>query len=363
MGQTFQLVAPRDRLFLPYWGKLGEILFDGSAADLVRLLAVPIRRQAHTSYPLCRKLAEMRQGNSDDKVYHHSRRATISHLPLEGLCLIFSYLEDPQDIIHLGLAGPRFWAVALDYMDAYYSSLLGRWAGKNIVCVGGDVEPGDFPPGLFSEEETELHPREVETLIYDDYPEYGSDVRPFTLYHFTYPSISEIERETSVQHVSTGFYVDYLERKEFNTISMQSASSSDLCVEESDYLPTNQPWILRNLTTKEFVRAESIALEPEDISGPNITYLGFGEVVMSRICWSTSPSVSMQDDTNISRGVWAGHKFDITTVARHEAETKNEVWRDVGDEIAREIATIWEGDYGPDWRKVIRERRGLYSYQ
>ncbi|KAI0914263.1 hypothetical protein F4823DRAFT_573820 [Ustulina deusta] len=45
MGQSFQLIAPRAKLALSWSGKLGEILFDGSARDLVCLLAVPVRRQ------------------------------------------------------------------------------------------------------------------------------------------------------------------------------------------------------------------------------------------------------------------------------------------------------------------------------
>ncbi|EXV03395.1 hypothetical protein X797_003195 [Metarhizium robertsii] len=30
---------------------------------------------------------------------------------------------------------------------------LGRWAGENIVCVGDQIEPGDLPPGVFSQRE------------------------------------------------------------------------------------------------------------------------------------------------------------------------------------------------------------------
>jgi hypothetical protein len=45
MGQTFYLVAPRAKKTLAWGGKLGEPLFDGSAMELVRLLAVPVRPQ------------------------------------------------------------------------------------------------------------------------------------------------------------------------------------------------------------------------------------------------------------------------------------------------------------------------------
>ena len=45
MGQTFRLAAPRDKIALPWGGQLGEMLFDGSARELVHLLAVPVRPQ------------------------------------------------------------------------------------------------------------------------------------------------------------------------------------------------------------------------------------------------------------------------------------------------------------------------------
>ena len=52
----------------------------------------------------------------------------------------------------------------------------------------------------------------------------------------------------------------------------------------SQFYPEDVPWILRNLTTQEYVRSDAIALKPEHIHGPNIKFLGFGEVVLSRIC-------------------------------------------------------------------------------
>jgi hypothetical protein len=107
---------------------------------------------------------------------------------------------------------------------------------------------------------------------------------------------------------------------------------------EETYFPEDQQWILRNLTTRQFVRSEAIALKPEFIHGPNINVLGFGEIVTSCICWSTSSSINMSDTTNISRGVWAGHCFDITTLARHEDEIHETEWSDVSDEVVREIA-------------------------
>jgi hypothetical protein len=115
------------------------------------------------------------------------------------------------------------------------------------------------------------------------------------------------------------------------------------------------PWILRNLTTREYVRAEAIAIKPEYIHGPFINVLGFGEVVTSRICWSPDPSCSMNSDS-ITRGPWAGHCFDIVPhrLLEREIEQQKEKtqtsWRDISDDVASDIAAIWESEWGEDWR-------------
>jgi hypothetical protein len=58
----------------------------------------------------------------------------------------------------------------------------------------------------------------------------------------------------------------------------------------------------------------------------------------------------MPYEGGIHRGVWAGHRFDITTLARHEQDTKERIWEDVSQKVAAEIASIWESEYGSDWR-------------
>jgi hypothetical protein len=112
-----------------------------------------------------------------------------------------------------------------------------------------------------------------------------------------------------------------------------------------EYYTDNKPWILRNLTTKEYVLLEAVALKLEYIYKPNIDVLGFSKVVLSRICWSSSSDTLMAYDGNILRGVWARHWFDIAALARHEQDTKGDVWKDVSDEVITEIARIWESKY------------------
>jgi hypothetical protein len=60
----------------------------------------------------------------------------------------------------------------------------------------------------------------------------------------------------------------------------------------------------------------------------------------------------MPYEGGIHRGVWVGYRFDITTLARHEQDTK-ERWEDISEIVAPEIASIWGSEYGSDWRQSI----------
>ncbi|KAI8631880.1 hypothetical protein F5Y19DRAFT_378381 [Xylariaceae sp. FL1651] len=383
MGQSFQLVAPRAKLALSWSGKLGEILFDGSARDLVCLLAVPVRRQhdspqnasvVDSTDTICEEKRGAKRIRDDDNVHAESPRCRkqtkvqardkkavsntvvpLSNLPLELHRLIFSFVEDMEDLISLSITNQHFLSIGRECLEDYYTSHFGRWAGTNVVCVGHDVEPNDYLPGLFSNEELEVLRQET-TDVPDDweYPDEG-DVRnkPFTLEHFTYPTVSMIEKLESQLFSITCSLAGSCIRRGISEDPAFFHIRPQFRVTNETYFPTDQHWILRNLTMKQIVRSDAIALSPDYISGPNIQVLGFGEVVMSRICWSISSSVSMKDPTNISRGVWAGHCFDITTLSRHKAETLGEEWRDVSEEVAKEIASIWEGEYGANWRETM----------
>ncbi|KAJ7196042.1 hypothetical protein GGX14DRAFT_673680 [Mycena pura] len=73
----------------------------------------------------------------------------------------------------------------------------------------------------------------------------------------------------------------------------------------------------------------------------------FGEVVFSRICFSTDPSVSTsyRDEGEIH---WTGDRFDIISAEwLKELETgvvSGAGWTDVSDEVLREVEEIWDAN-------------------
>lgn len=104
------------------------------------------------------------------------------------------------------------------------------------------------------------------------------------------------------------------------------------------------------------MRAEAISLRPEFIHGPYNDALGFGNAIMVRTCWGEDDGWPNEFNAmKLYKGVWAGHRFDITIWGRHKEEVRQEEWKDASDEVAKDIATTYEALGGSDWRKDMIE--------
>ena len=113
-------------------------------------------------------------------------------------------------------------------------------------------------------------------------------------------------------------------------------------------------WILRNLSKHEYVREEAIKVASMERMSNNRSSkeIGLGQVVLSRICWSTDNSCAMSYyKKDIHRGVWAGDRFDITTINQVVVGDSGKQWTDVSDKVAKEMTEIWVGEYGKEWLK------------
>ena len=79
-------------------------------------------------------------------------RSAFYSLPIEVHDLIFQEL-DIEDVLCLSFTNQYFWRVGQKQNQTFFTSFLGPWAGESIICMGQDIEDGDYPPGMPTEAE------------------------------------------------------------------------------------------------------------------------------------------------------------------------------------------------------------------
>ncbi|KAI1194513.1 hypothetical protein F5X97DRAFT_311084 [Nemania serpens] len=331
--EEFYFVAPREPLALVKQGTLRAMLFDGTARELVKFFAIPVQPQYSAS--------------TNSQARDNGDALILSMLPPEIYYLIFDHMECIEDVVCFGFTHSYFWPFARSYLDDHYKSFLGIWAGKNFVCIGNHIQPDDYPPDLFSAEElNKLRQRRVYT---------PTSRVPFALCHFADPKADHPRTDfVDPRWEALDVFRRYFHRDDRGGTRDVLKFKPRMIPTRSTYYPRDQPWVLRNLTTKEFVRAEGIAIKPEYVHGPNIELAGFGEVIILRTCWSGSLcDIPINGTTGQPRGVWAGHRLDITTLAKHKSELDSAKWSDVSDKVAKELADIWFHRFGTDIREGL----------
>ncbi|KAJ5691991.1 hypothetical protein N7462_001414 [Penicillium macrosclerotiorum] len=362
MGQLWRVLAPGRKETTGILGELAEVLLSGSASGLVALLAVPVNTHRYQNVEIvpgeniednededfeCTKrirTSDLSQNHSSKavRIEHHdrnireARNPDFTSLSSDLHHKIFSNLDTIEDVLRLSLANKYFWAVGLAHIEDHIVESLAPWAGERIICVSDQTDPSDYPSDI-------LDPAEQD------------DIRELNkVYHLESFSIRNTYKKIGAPSLSQElqrWFLDY-EAKHHMSQTDRAEIMMGLKPEILEFYPRDQRWILRNLTTKEYVRGEVIALKEEFIHGPQIDVIGFSEILISRISWSSQPE-RVGWSENITKGKWAGHRFDITPLSLHEERSKNEVWEDVSDEILREIDLIIGGEHGDDWRDLM----------
>ncbi|KAG6089610.1 hypothetical protein E4U15_002104 [Claviceps sp. LM218 group G6] len=356
MGQYWEIAALDSKKVLgKRCVKLGEFLFDPVVSeDLERALAVPV-------------VPTYRDSRHENVKSHHSaavgtmdrKPGSFSRFPTEIHRLIFEqcYDDDLKSVIFLGATSQYFWSIAREYVVRDFMQSLGVWAGQQLITVGDYVEVDDHPPGLFATEEdkeTLLERRPEDEEAEDEDSEFNQ--LPVVQQAVTlYLRISR-SFETELPEAITGL-------RDRKLYSILGALRQDPCyrtvknaikMQRDDFYPQDEVWILRNLTTQQYVRREPLELQPGLAHGPFVRGIGFGCVVLSRISWSSSDTMGLPDPTGrIHRGLWAGHRFDITTMTRHEKLTAGQNWTDVTEELVEEVTAIWSEASGPNWKQEL----------
>ncbi|KII95832.1 hypothetical protein PLICRDRAFT_231141 [Plicaturopsis crispa FD-325 SS-3] len=207
------------------------------------------------------------------------------------------------------LVGGNRWLVWMFAIPQEPAEEIGHWAGDHTICTGD--YSCDYPQSLKD------HP-EVKLL--------AGDPDAQNLYHLA-SSYAQLPRR--------------------NNKYKPACSSSAF--------PTGA-WILRNLTKRVYVRVACFKSRPDRRLGlpedevdlarsPACVFLG--DLILSRISWSSDNFCNMQSD-RLGRGVWAGDRLDIVLIASLDALTDKEEWKDISDEARQEIRSLWITEDKPD---------------
>ncbi|ORX66913.1 hypothetical protein DL89DRAFT_305715 [Linderina pennispora] len=195
------------------------------------------------------------------------------------------------------MPSPYFKEAVPQYLVILEEAVVAPWAGKRIICIGDYAD--DLPEDFLTDREKAMIPN---NLLY----RYAD--------RFTRPSPTS---ETNVGYCLRAYM--YLMGSNLSTGMKKELKS--MC-----FTPLIDP-VLRNLTTKEYVRSTAV---PSDIN--------FGHILLLKICWTSDPSMSLgyRGDEDFHRGAWAGHRFDIAS-----PEWVDSTWKDVSDAVVPKVAAIF----------------------
>jgi hypothetical protein len=285
-----------------WWGSLRifDMIFDSeNRFDAWSLLARPVTPpQSHQ--PQCGALG------------------AFDILSNEVLDIIIDSMDDKSDIIALGLSCLGFWPIIHRHILRGYTKTAAPWAGTKIAFQGSycyDLPKPFLEDGL------------LERIV----PEQLSG-RPWGRFRQFFYAHGNFDRPVGPRDLALAWREAMNGHK--SNLGISSARWEKLQEELScsGLFPRDRNWVLRNLTTHEFVNSK--ALETNMLKDGR--QMKFEDVLMTKICW-TSYTSHGDERFNLHRGAWAGHRFDIVTSEVHAQERSRSEWRDITNGVLKQL--------------------------
>lgn len=290
--------------------------------------------------------------------------ATLPSLPKDVLTLILDELVS-KDIVHLSLTCRQLLRAGASHMLDTVAADLGAWAGENVICIGNEAGDGDYPP--------------VIEALHDFFDPDGEKEDHVSLYQYANRFCQRVPVSGFYPVLRNGIMLSKAFDDEFYRLPVPIIKDLMrlLCPTMQDYYPNDKIWVLRNLSTREYVQSSEFSLGSYIIHGCGSRRVSFGDVVLSRICWSSEHPVEFdnRDGMSIHRGPWAGCRLDITTLEKHEQECARERptkiikegiatrqrrdWVDITHEAREVLAGVWGQQYGTHSNRVRGGRRRM----
>lgn len=300
------------------WGKLARpVVSSPPTFDIAPYFAPASAEKGTSGRPAKKRRVVKKTGNV-------KTLSTLERLSNELLDMIVEQLElEKVDVIALGFSSQHLWEVVLRHIHTGYLKCAAPWAGKKIAFQGSYST--DLP-------ETFMENGLAQSITGTKWFGNMCQARRFLWQHRVAPITPQSEEAG---------WVEAAQKHSLNSVVLASMVPSIEVQLGCSYLfPENQHWLLRNLTTHEFVSDEGWRVRTtRELRNGNtglVNTLRFDDVLLMRTCWTSIPSHD-EDSLNIHRAVWAGHRFDIVTAKAHRAEEKAEDWCDVTEAVVKEV--------------------------
>lgn len=276
-----------------------------------------------------------------------------AHVPVEMVAQVFQ-LADPVTVVSLALSCRYFWEIGLRYLQKVFHEDNGSWLGDRLIILGDYTRFDDLPCGIFNKDESAFIEhynasiQAVETTHRD--LSGGSDP----------PELMDVWDKFVLERCSP--FGGLLSPKS-ELIRMLHRNDRDCQFAYNDYAsgsysifydavpPADWPHefntrahVLRNLVAKEYIRGDAFMKfhQENDLE----TTWRLADILVLRICWSSSDDIALQYDRNVHRGPWAGHRFDLIEkdwLTTGEGITSE--WKDVSAAVLDDMLELFKGDY------------------
>ncbi|KAJ7152109.1 hypothetical protein C8R46DRAFT_1007344 [Mycena filopes] len=352
-GQDWRLLNLDKREGESAWPRLADHIFDGAGYLGRRLEAANCERPAwnemilpfnpgerHTIFGSVFS-GETRTFILPKTAPPNLQTAPLVNLPVETIDEIFSCIPLLGDILCLSATCQVLWAVGRRNIYPRIA-VVHSWAGDRIMCVGDHLKMDEIPDSILSAGEKQELSEYIRTRKIKD----GSLDTANTAWASSFALIDARRQDLAVRHF--WWLNDNLARiRPVGVSQLDAILLAELCrVEDSELWrgrslpPSAAKKVLRNLSRRQYVRESVLVALKEKYAGQGIMdNLGFGTVVMSRICLSLTDSESVAYDGDIHQGVWAGDRFDV--VSENEFLEGDAAWCDASDEVSEEVEAIY----------------------
>jgi len=254
----------------------------------------------------------------------------LESLPSE---LLASIIEDSalekRDLVALALASTTLWAHVLSHVEKECSLAKPPMAGVELACTGTYLV--DLPE-LFAKDDL------AKSSVEFQQSRYMCEARTI---NFAALSAYEAVEETIEEawRFEWKMHAEFLEEFPVRLAKTLKTGFLGRCDAFRGH-GAGSLWVLRNLTTREFVRCRA-RKGPSGVRG----YVDCGvevrvdDVLLLRICWTAVGVGGDWEGLGIYRGKWAGHCFDIVPRERLEGV---EGWRDCTEEVVEQAKEVAE---------------------